>query len=217
MERRLRLPPGVVMPTNMTIVRLRSGGLALVSPVVIDDTTRAQVEQLGRVEALVAPNSFHYVFLAASQRAFPEAKVFLAPGLDQRIAGLPGGTTLADDAPPRWQGDLETLVFGPVQGLSEVVLLHAASRTLILTDLAFHLVRIDAALDRVVWRLSGVPARFGTSRTGRMSLLRDKRAARPYLERIRALDFERVVVGHGEPLETEARREFERAFAHYLT
>ena len=68
---------------------------------------------------------------------------------------------------------------------------------------------------RVAWRLFGIPARFGPSRTARLILLRDLAPVRRMLARIAEWDFDRIIVTHGDVLDVDARGEFERAFARY--
>jgi hypothetical protein len=46
--------------TRMTVIRLGDGSLLLHSPVRIDDATRAAVDALGPVGAVVAPNLHHH-------------------------------------------------------------------------------------------------------------------------------------------------------------
>ena len=135
-DRQLRLS-GVTMPTRMTVLRLPGRGLLLHSPIRLDDPTREAIGALGRVDALVAPNSFHYLFLAEQIAAHPGAAVYLAPGLRERRRDLPSGVVLGDEPPATWAADMDQLVFGPMQGVSEVVFFHRPTVTLILTDLAF--------------------------------------------------------------------------------
>jgi hypothetical protein len=217
LERRLRMPPAMTLPINTTIVRLASGGLAVISPPVPDAASVASLAALGRVEALVAPNSFHYVFAAAHLSHFPQAELYLAPGLAERVPGLPRATVLGETPPARWAAEIEQTVFGPVGAFAEVAFLHRPSATLVLTDLAFHMRVIDDPWNRIAWRLGGVPPRFGPSRTARLTLLRDPAAARPHLQRIARWDFRRILVGHGAPLENDAPGEYRRAFARYLS
>lgn len=216
LDRRLRIPPALRLPTTTTLVRLAGGGLAVISPPAPDERTRRQIEALGRVEALIAPNAFHYLFVPEAVAVFASARLFVAPGLRERVPGLPPGETLSEDAPAQWAGALDRIVYGPVGGICEVAFLHRPTRTLVLTDLAFHLRRIEGAWNRSLWRLLGVPARFGPSRSARLFLLRDRAAARSPLARIRAWPFERIVVAHGEPVLEGAREAFERGFRAYL-
>jgi hypothetical protein len=216
-ERRVRLPGAMVLPAGMTIIRLPSGKLFLHSPLPFDEGVSCALAELGEVSVVLAPNSFHYVFIADYVARFPAAKLFLAPRLRERIASLPPAPAVDGEAPSEWEGAVTPIVFGPVGFFSEVALFHQATSTLILADLAFNMIRYRNALDRLAWRLFGVPAGFGPSRTGRFSLLRDRAAAGPFLRRMLEHDFRRILVAHGDPVETNARAEFERAFRRYLS
>jgi hypothetical protein len=214
-DRQLRLPPGLRLPYRMTVIRLADSRLVLHSPVKLDETTRRQVLALGSVTAIVAPNSFHYLFASEYAADFPGARLYLAPDLPRRIAGCPPGTILADDARAEWSSELEHRVFGPVHNFTELVFLHRPTSTLILTDLAFNMVTIEGAVQRALWRASGVPPRFGPSRTARLTLLSD-RTAGTQLEKILGWEFDRIVVTHGEPVERNGRAVFAEAFGGFL-
>ena len=130
-ERRLRFPPGLVLPCNMTAIRLGDGALVLIAPLALDDSTRRQIATLGSVAAVIAPSSFHYLFAAAYGPAFPGCRTYLAPGLPERVPSCPAGTVLADELRPPGFADLEHCVFGPVNGAAEIVFLHRPSATLL--------------------------------------------------------------------------------------
>ena len=213
LDRRLRMPGGPLLPSRTTLVRGGRGGMIVISPPPAHDETFAAIDALGPVEALVAPNSFHHLYVGACHARYPDAAVYLAPGLQERIPALPKGVDLAQHSPA---ADLETATLGPVRGLSEVFLYHRPSRSLILADVAFHMVDFERAYDRVFWRVSGVPAHFGPSRTARFMLLKDRVAAATALRRALEWPFERVVVAHGTVLDRDARARFERGFAAYL-
>src|SRR6185312_5271595 len=59
--------------TRMTVLRLNDG-LCLHSPVEIDEETRSAIAALGEVRAIVAPSTFHHLFVASAQKAFPDAR-----------------------------------------------------------------------------------------------------------------------------------------------
>ena len=93
--------------------------------------------------------------------------------------------------------------------------LHRASRTLILTDLAFNIdddapfgVRLLSYLQVGVQHSPGMPRpeRF---------MVADKQAFSHSLRTMMGWDFDRVIVGHGEPIETGGKarliEEFEAA------
>ncbi len=215
-ERKLRLPFGLVLPCNMTVIRLVDGRLVLHSPVKLDEATRRQIRALGSVAAVIAPNSFHYLFVGEYTRAF-ECRVYLAPDLPMRIPDCPPGTVLTDAVRADWSAELEHCVFGPVRRFTEVVLRHASTSTVILTDLAFNMGETRPLHQRLLWRATGVPRGFGPSRTARLTFLSDRRLARPGLERILRWDFDRVVVAHGAPVGCHGKEIFARAFRRFLS
>jgi hypothetical protein len=214
LARRTRMPGGPTLPTHTTVIRLRSAGLLIVSPPPVEAGGLDDLDALGVVEEILVPNSFHYLNASGFLARYPRAALRLAPGLRRRIAGLPGEELT--NTPTAWGGTVEHLVLGPVRGISEVAVFHVPSATLVLTDLAFHMLRFENRLERAAWRLNGVPAGFGPSRTSRTFLLGDRAIAAAFLERVLAWPFDRVLVAHGEPLEQDAVGAVRRAFAAYL-
>jgi hypothetical protein len=99
---------------------------------------------------------------------------------------------------------------------NEVVFFHRASRTLILCDLAFNFGPRAAAPTRLLMRLLRSYGRFGPSKVDPL-LIRDRRAARESLEHILRWDFDRVVVAHGEVLESGGREALREGYAWLLT
>ena len=216
LDRRLRMPGGPILPTRTSVLVLSSGGLLVVSPPPVAAGGLEGLDALGPVRHVLVPNSFHHLNARPFLARYPQAIFWAAPDLFARVAGLPPGTELTQATPDAWSGIVEHAILGPTRGVSEVALFHRDSATLILTDLAFNMVRIASRFDRVAWRLSGVPSGFGPSRTARMLLLRDRALAATFLRRLHAWRFRRVIVAHGESLEVDAVDVFRRAFAAYL-
>jgi hypothetical protein len=217
LERRLRMPGGPSLPSRTTLVRLATGDLLVVSPPASESGGLAEIDALGRVAEVLLPNSFHYLNAATFGARHPEAMLRLAPGLRQRVPALPPGEEIGDATPGSWQGVLEHTTLGPSRGVSEVALFHRPSATVILTDVAFHVLHHTSGPERAVWRLLGVPPGFGPSRSARRLLLADRALASAFLERILRWPFARVLVAHGDPLEVDAVGAFRRAFASYLS
>lgn len=198
--------------TRTSIVRLEDGGLVLHSPGPLSGALSAQIEALGPVRALIAPNKFHHLFLEENLRAFPEARVYLAPGLAEKRKGLPAGDTLGDEAPELWARELDQVWVQGAPMIEEVVFLHRASGSLILTDLAFHFRHSDSLVTRLFLRLTGAWERFGPSRVASFAI-KDRGAARSAMDRVLAWDFERVIVAHGELLESGGREALRQGYA----
>ncbi|HEY2773902.1 MAG TPA: DUF4336 domain-containing protein [Candidatus Binatia bacterium] len=217
LERQLRMPGGPVLPSRTTILRLASGGLVVISPPArIAEDGADDLDAIGEVRYVVAPNSFHYVYCAEFLRRYPRASLLVTPGLSQRVPSLPEAIELGPRAPEEWNGQIEVAVLGPLRGLSETAFFHCESGSLILTDVAFHMTRFARGFDRVAWRLSGVPAGFGPSRTARTLLLTDRTQVAAFLERLLAWPLRRIVVAHGEVIAEDAGARLRDAFHTYL-
>ncbi len=210
-ERPLKLFVGDI-GARMTVVRLGSGGLFLHSPIRLDDPTRAALDALGPVVAVVAPSKVHHFFVGPYRTAYPRARVLGAPGLAVKRADLHFDGELGDEPDASWSGEIEQHLFGGVSPLNEVVFFHPPSRTLILTDLAFNVPADKTAGARVFYWLVGAAGRFGPHRLARLAI-RDRRAARRSVERILRWDFDRVIVSHGDVLASGGRERFAQAFA----
>jgi len=208
----LRVGP-MPVGTRTTLVRLASGGLAIHSPGPLGDGIRDEIEKRGRVAALVAPNCLHHLFLSENADAWPEAKIFLAPGLHTKLGDLPAAETLGETVPEAWSGVLDQLLIEGAPRMGEVAFLHRASRTLLLTDLVFNIRARPSGLARWIMAVNGMVGHFGPSRVARTLFFRDRRALRTSVDRILGWDFDRVIMSHGEVVESGGRSLLEEAFA----
>lgn len=199
----LYIPPRVHFRGRMVVARLGDGRLWVHSPIPIDDALARQLAELGEVGHLVAPNAFHYLHFAAAAQRYPEARRWIAPALASKRPQLAYDEQLGDRAPAAWAAELEQLVVGGMPKVDEVVFLHRASKTLVITDLAFNIQEYRGLMAGLVFRLAGTHKRFGQSRLLR-SLVRDRQQAAQAAQRILDWDFERVVMAHGEIIEHDA-------------
>jgi hypothetical protein len=195
---------GLEVGTRMSVVRLARGDLLLHSPVALDAALRGALDAIGRVRFVVAPNRVHHLYAGDVARAYPEVRLWVAPGLERKRPDLAFVGVLGDEAPAEWQGEVDQTFFRGRPYENEVVFLHRASRTLLLCDLAFNFGPRSPAPTRWLMKLLRSYGRFGPSRLDPL-LIRDRAAARRSLERILAWDFDRVVVAHGEVLESGGR------------
>jgi hypothetical protein len=198
--------------TRTSIIRLEAGGLVLHAPGPLSDALRGELEALGPVRALIAPNKFHHLFVGENLRAFPQARLYLAPGLAHKRKDLAGGETLGEEVPALWAGELDQVWVRGAPMLEEVAFFHRASRSLILTDLAFNVRHASSLVTRLFLKSMGAYGRFGPSRLARFAM-RDREAARAALDRILAWDFERVILAHGEILEDAGREALRESYA----
>jgi hypothetical protein len=206
---------GLPVGTRMTVIRLAGGRLLLHSPVALDPELRAELDALGRVRYVVAPNRVHHLYAGAVAGHYPGTRLWVAPGLDRKRPDLAFEAVLDDRAPEEWRDEIEQVFFRGRPYENEVTFFHRASRTLILCDLAFNFGPRTAAPTRWLMTLLRSYGRLGPS-TLDPWLIRDRRAARESLQRILAWDFDRVVVAHGEVQERGGREILRQGYAWLL-
>jgi len=195
---------GLEVGTRMTVMRLADGSLLLHSPVPIDPQLRGELDAVGRVRFVVAPNRVHHLYAGRVAETYPEARLWVGPGVERKRPDLVYVAVLDDEAPAEWKGQVDQVFFRGRPYENEVVFFHRASRTLILCDLAFNFGPRAAPPTRLLMRLIRSYGRFGPS-TLDPWLVRDRTAARESLQRILAWEFDRVVVAHGDVLEHGGR------------
>lgn len=202
----MRFPAGVVLPIRMVVVRLPDGSLVLVSPIPMDDALAAEVAALGPVRYLVGPNLLHHLSLGPARERFPDATLYGAPGLAAKRSDLPFDGEIAG-AP--WGDALGAHLVAGAPRINEVVLHHAASSTLITTDLLFNIRTPANRRTAVVLAIAGTRGRLARSREW-MFLVKDRAAFDRSLDRVLALPFERVLMAHGDLVESDGRAEMAR-------
>ena len=212
-EHPLRLA-GARFGARMTLVRLSDGGLWLHCPIPLGDGLRQQIQAQGAVRYIVAPNKLHYLWLAENATAFPDAGLYLAPGLADKRSDLPEGEVLDETTAP-WSADLDQAFIGGWPFMNETVFLHRASRTAILTDIAFNLRPPRPLLERIWLGILGAYDHCGPSRLARLTM-RDRKQVRSGLDRLLAWDFDRVVLAHGDLVERDGRDVLRQSYA-FLT
>lgn len=203
---------GVRIGARMTVIRLDDGSLWLHSAIPLDAALKAELEALGPVRHVVAPNQFHHLYGAAAVAAFPGATLYTAPGLRQKVKDLPEGPELSDTPPDAWRRQIDQVVFGGMPKVNEVVFFHRASKTLIVTDLIFHMKDVGHWWSRTFLTLNKAYDRFGMSSFFR-SNIKEPAAARASADRILTFDFDRVIMSHGVVLETGGRPAVAEALA----
>jgi hypothetical protein len=204
---------GIEVGRRMTVVRLASGALWVHSPAQLSPGLREALAELGDVRFVVPASSMHgHLFMEQYRDAYPGVEVFSAPGLDRKRKDLAFDGSLEDAPDPRWREDLDQAAVLGHRFVTEIVFLHRPTRTLIVGDLAFVIsesaplaMRALARAVRRYRRISPTPMfRFG---------FREKAAARRSLDRILAWNFDRIVLGHGELVETGGRDALRSAYA----
>lgn len=208
----MRMPGGVVLPIRMTVVKTDSGDLLLHSPVAQPAQWADEVASLGSVRWIVAPNLYHHLYANAALERFPDAQLLAAPGLSQKIPELSAGTEIGEGLPPELARDFDLVLVGGAPKMNEVALFHKASGSTILGDLIFNVQTAHNFMTSVLLTAFGTRGRFAKSRMWGM-LVNDKPAHAESLARICAWPTQRVIMGHGQIVEQEARTQLSAALS----
>jgi hypothetical protein len=213
---------GLSVGTRMTVIRLSSGELLVISPISIDDATVEQLDKLGTVSHIVAPNLYHYLFATDFQKLYPNALFWAAPGLDTKKPDLKIDRTIDVNSSSLWTGiehiffdGFRTLALNGFDLLNEFVFFHIASRTLILTDTAFHFDDSFPLVTQFATRIIGGYQSLSPSILEKIATT-DKDKVSKSVDRVLNWDFDRVIMAHGSIIDRNGKEMFDRGYARFL-
>lgn len=202
-EAEVNLPGGVRMNTRMTIVVLRNGKLFVHSPIGLDEAMAKEIETLGEVAYIVAPNLGHYLFFSRCAERFPRARTFATPGLTEKAPTLRVDEVLGDEPPRAWADEIEQLLLRGAPKMSEMVFFHKPTRTFIVSDLFFNILHPSNFATSLVLTLAGTRGRLARSRLWSF-FVDDKKTFEACARQALAWNFDRLVMAHGDIVETNA-------------
>lgn len=203
---------GIPYRARMAVVRLADGSLLLYSPIHICHVLRSELNSLGAVKHIVSPNKLHHVFLGAAVTTYPDAKLYVPPGLVEKCPEFSRGIPLTDEAPDPWVGVMQQMVVRGSCKMQEVVFFHPWSRTLIVADLCQNFGRHSPPLTQAA---AWVARMYGRPRMPPdwQLTFRDDDARRASFERLLRWDFDRVILAHGALLPSRPKVIFQREYA----
>ena len=206
------LPMGLRLPARMSVLPLQAGKLALVSPVPFGDGCAEALAEQGEVTHIIAPNLWHHLYLEYAMRRYPDAVVWGPAGLAKKRPDLRLDACLEDVATDALSPDICIVPIEGIPGLSEFAFFHQPSRTLVVTDLVFHMLQPKGFMTKLILTLMGTRGRLAVSRALKL-MVRDRAATAASIERLLALPIETVVMAHGEWQRENGRAYLETAFA----
>ena len=194
---------GLELGARMTLLET-DAGLLVHSPIAIDP---AAVLPVGTPRWVLAPNLFHHLYVGPWLDADIEG--WAAPGIVKKRDDVTFHGTVESDIQP-FGDDIRVLPISCLPISNEVVVLHRPSRTLVVTDLVFNLSASAPWLTRLAMRALWAYPGCCTSLLERVAMKRD--AARRDLTEILSWDFDRVIMSHGEVIETGGKDAVAGAF-----
>ena len=208
----LRLMPGMYFPVTSHIIRLSSGGLLIHSPIEFSDEVLAAIRRLGDVEFILAPSLYHVTYFKKAKEQFPDAEMLGPKGLDTKVSDV-SYREIISTAPSETLGtDFEHVFVGGAPKFNELVLRHRATNSLIVADYFFNIVETRGFLTRPVLKFASDALGKPTQSKLWRKVTEDKAAARKSAEDVLRLDFGRILVGHGRPID-EGRKVAESSLA----
>jgi hypothetical protein len=200
---------GVDLQRNVTVIRLASGRLIIHSTAPFSAADVAAVHALGEPAWLIDTLLRHDTFAAEGRRAFPSATYFAPPGFS---INLPFQTDALVFAPPEWAEEVSIASIDGAPEFSEIAMLHRPSRTLIVADLIFNFPGRHGLWTDLLLRMASVGGRHDPGVTVPFKKAITDRAA--YVTSVKTVlgwDFDRVIVGHGEPIPSGGKEKLRSA------
>nr|BAJ07074.1 putative uncharacterized protein [uncultured bacterium] len=203
-----------------TIIRLENGDLIVHDPCKIDDSTKAKIDEIGIVKYIIAPGSYHHLFVADFQKKYPNAETFLCPGLERKRPDIKFEWVLGNKPDHRWEDDIDQVLVQGTKHIWEVAFFHKSSRTLILVDLLENIgddYRHEAGLLLRFWwkgifRMWNNPKAAPEYQMG----WGNREIVKISLNKILSWDATRVIIAHGENIEEHVRETLARAWERVL-
>lgn len=204
---------GFRYPTRMAVLRLSDGGLFIWSPAAVSDAARAEIDALGAVRFLVTPTAMHHLALPAWRAAYPDARLYAAPGSRERAGHIAFDDNLGDAPPQAWASEIDQVLVHGNRIATEAVFFHRKSRTVLIADLLQQFPpgwftgwrALVARLDRMIGDEPQTPMKFRLA-------FGDRTAARASLKHILDWPAEKVVIAHGAPVTSQGQAFLKRAF-----
>ncbi|ELY43511.1 DUF4336 domain-containing protein [Natronorubrum sulfidifaciens] len=197
---------GLEIGRIMTVIRLSSGGLFVQSPAELTPELRAALDDLGDVRFVAPASKLHgHLYMEQYRATYPDAELLAAPGLPARRPDLGFDQLLGDTPDPRWAPDIDQVAIVGHRWLTELAYFHRPSRTVILGDVGFHIGEGSPLTTRLVARALRVYERVGPPLEFRLTIANEA-SFRRSIQDVLAWEFDRVVPGHGEIIETGGKR-----------
>ena len=205
---------GLASSTRMTVVRLADGSLFAHSAVPLTGPQRRQLDELGNLRCIVAPNAMHHLFVSQVAALYPEAMLFGPPSLQRKRPDLRLQALAAGSGQP-WAGELEFLPMEGIPMLDESAWFHPATGSLLVADVLQCWQGPLALSTRLYLGLTGGHLRLMVPRTVRL-LVRDRAAVRASAQSLLQRPVQRVITLHNSVVEERARQRLAEALSIWI-
>ena len=180
------------------------------------------LDDLGEVKYIIAPNLYHHLFAGDFAVCYPDAEFWAVDGMQEKRPDLKPDRYLTE-ANGDISADVHYLNFPAFRvrdlpgnmPFNEYVFLHRPSRSLILTDTAFHLGPESHWSVQLLTKVLGIYGKLQPSQLERWAL-RDPISAEATIREMLSWDFDRVIMAHGKIVESDGKRRLREGYEWYL-
>jgi hypothetical protein len=206
--------PLSVLGTNhgrtVTLIRLTSGKTILHSMAPFPPEDVAKIKAIGDPTWMVEAMLLHDTYAKEGREIFPGRPFFGPEGFGEVVKFE---TQSLRQAPAEWADEVEVIEILGAPKLKEHVFIHKPSRTLIVADLVFNFRPDERGWNHFFHRwIAGFKRYPGMSRIFRL-FVSDRAAFQSSIAKVLAADFDRIIVGHGEVIETSGKVLLRQALA----
>ncbi|MEP4078864.1 hypothetical protein [Haloferula sp.] len=194
---------------NVTVIRLNSGKLFIHSTGPFSPEDVAAIHREGEPAWLVEAMLDHDTFSSEGHSSFPKLPYFAPPGFEKRVSAPV--QSLAS-SPSEWAPEIESTPIKGNSSFGEYAFHHRSSRTLIVADLIFNYRKAPSPWTKLLlYPALGFRHAPGMSMRFRHAIT-DKDAFRQSLDEILGWDFDRIIVGHGQVIESNGKTAAQQLF-----
>ena len=223
-----------------TIVKLKTGSLAVFSPVALTPEVKSKVQSMGTMKYIVASDFEHHIFVSSWAKEYPLAEVVGMEGLpekreqDEATKGVKFAHVFSAKnkrdvrISPEFDDEFDYEYVHSHQN-KELVFLHKPTKTMIEADLLFNLPATEQYSRSGIDPSSGLFTRlFGSIMNTRGDMIWQKRFLwygaggkdrAGFTESAKILntwDFDRIIPCHGDVIETGGKGILQRATAWFV-
>ena len=197
---------GLPFSTRMTIIKLSNNELWVHSPIELTEALQQQVDSLGKVTFLIAPNHLDHLFVPQWIDAYSDAKVYGTQELIKKRNDISFNASLNNETSYPWSHDIAQILFTGSALMEECVFFHKQSNTLIVTDLVENFSGNDFNFwQKWLAKGAGILAPKGkTPIDWRLSFMFNKTQASKHIRKIFAWEADMLIMAHGEIIKKDA-------------
>ncbi|WP_413288014.1 DUF4336 domain-containing protein [Bdellovibrio sp. HCB337] len=189
---------GMKFPLRMTILRLDASNLMVISPILPTQEMIQDIEGIGLVKYIVAPNCMHHKFVNKFAAAFPGAEIWGPKDLHDKRPDISFTDVLDSHQVAPWSAFVDMVsIHAKPPMFEEVIFFHKASKTVVVTDMLFNFHKFDSWFQALIARINGGYKRLAMTRLGRV-FFNDKESLHKAASRILTWNPENLVVAHGD-------------------